>query len=407
MFPVPAFVQVLPVPAVSAPSSGTTRSVPTSYHTRRGSVTVDRMQVRYSGLAWALAAGGAWQLCTTGRRRQRQRWIIGRCAGTVEFANGLAGYKSNFIGKAPPFRLAFACHSIPHPDKVKKGGEDSFFACSDSQSFGVADGVGGWARDGIDPGKFSRNVLQYAYEGIRKTPAGSSADLKEALGGAVSRIISDGTQGGTTVLLGQLSGSTLTVMNFGDSGVIVLRPALRTKPNQPGGGNRPFFAPRTVLRSTDQTHFFNCPYQVSSQGRESMEPPDVIQLFVEAGDLIIAGTDGVFDNLFDGQIRQIAAAVLSQAWVEGSQDIQPGLELLAQELAKAANAVGGNGQGETPFMVSAKEEGLDFQGGKLDDTTVVVAMVVPQNSGAAATKPAEAVVGERLKMPQFHNFEQV
>jgi len=329
MLPAPAFVQVLPVSAVSAPASGATQSVPTSYHTRRGpgTVTEERMQGTYAGLAWALAAGGTWQLCVAGRRRQRQRWIIGRCAGTVEFANGLAGYKSNFIGKAPPFCLAFACHSIPHPEKVKKGGEDSFFACPDSQSFGVADGVGGWARDGIDPGIFSRNVLQYAYQGIRKTPAGSSADLRVAFGGAVNRILSDGTQGGTTVLLGQLSGSTLTVMNFGDSGVIVLRPALRTRQGAP---NRPFFAPRTVLRSIDQTHFFNCPYQVSSHSDDKMEPPDVIQLLVEAGDLIIAGTDGVFDNLFDGQIRQIAAGTLGEAWIEGEQDIQPCLEIFAE-----------------------------------------------------------------------------
>jgi len=400
MLPVTAFVQVLPFPAVNTPASGATRSVPTSYHTRRGSVTVERMQGTYTGFAWALAAGGAWQLCVAGRRRQRQGWIIGRCAGTVEFANGLAGYKSNFIGKAPPFRLAFACHSIPHPEKVKKGGEDSFFACPNSQSFGVADGVGGWARDGIDPGIFSRNVLQYAYEGIRKKPSGSSVDLMEAFGGAVSRIRSDGTQGGTTVLLGQLSGSTLTIMNFGDSGVIVLRPALRTRP---GAGNRPFFAPRTVLRSIDQTHFFNCPYQVSSHADDTIEPPDVIQLLVEAGDLIIAGTDGVFDNLFDGQIRQIAAVTLSQAWVEGNQDIQPCLETLAQELASAANTVGGKEDGETPFVVSAKEEGINFKGGKLDDTTVVVAMVVPQSSGVVATKPNEAVAS----MPLFHNFDQV
>jgi protein phosphatase PTC7 len=32
---------------------------------------------------------------------------------------------------------------IPHPDKVKKGGEDACFANSDMLL--VADGVGGWA----------------------------------------------------------------------------------------------------------------------------------------------------------------------------------------------------------------------------------------------------------------------
>jgi len=397
MLPVPAFVQVSPVPAVSRAHSATgatRRGVPAACDTPHGIVAAERTQGGYVGFAGALAAGSAWQLCVRGRRRHRQRWVVGRCKGTVEFANGLVGYKNNFIGKAPPFRLAFAVNNIPHPEKVKKGGEDSFFACPDSQSFGVADGVGGWARDGIDPGKFSRNVLKYAYDGIRETPADSSANLTGVLGGAVSRILSDGTQGGTTVLLGQLYGSTLTVMNFGDSGIIVLRPALRTKA---GGGNRPFFAPRIILRSVDQTHSFNCPYQVSSHTGQ-MEPPDVLQLIVQAGDLIVAGTDGVFDNLFDGQVQQIAAMTLSDAWVEGNKDIQPCLEICAQELAKAANTVGGREDGETPFAVSAREEGYEFKGGKLDDTTVVVAMVVPET---------EAVAGEGREMPQFNNFEKV
>lgn len=35
---------------------------------------------------------------------------------------------------------------IPHPQKVAKGGEDSFYIAASGRSFGVADGVGGWVR---------------------------------------------------------------------------------------------------------------------------------------------------------------------------------------------------------------------------------------------------------------------
>jgi hypothetical protein len=48
----------------------------------------------------------------------------------------------------------FGSHLIPHPTKAKKGGEDAFVAAHDLMV--VADGVGGWARSGIDPGLFSK-----------------------------------------------------------------------------------------------------------------------------------------------------------------------------------------------------------------------------------------------------------
>ncbi len=43
---------------------------------------------------------------------------------------------------------------IPHPQKAHKGGEDALFA--NEKFLVVADGVGGWATYGIDPGKYSK-----------------------------------------------------------------------------------------------------------------------------------------------------------------------------------------------------------------------------------------------------------
>jgi protein phosphatase PTC7 len=48
-------------------------------------------------------------------------------------------------------------HIIPHPDKVSKGGEDAGYA--DKKYLSVADGVGGWADEGVDPGKYSKNLI--------------------------------------------------------------------------------------------------------------------------------------------------------------------------------------------------------------------------------------------------------
>lgn len=45
----------------------------------------------------------------------------------------------------------------PHPDKAYKGGEDAGF--SSARLLSVADGVGGWAKHGVDPGKYSKELI--------------------------------------------------------------------------------------------------------------------------------------------------------------------------------------------------------------------------------------------------------
>jgi len=51
---------------------------------------------------------------------------------------------------------------IPHDDKRHRGGEDA--AASNQSVIVVADGVGGWAEMGIDPGIFSKELTRSALE---------------------------------------------------------------------------------------------------------------------------------------------------------------------------------------------------------------------------------------------------
>lgn len=47
---------------------------------------------------------------------------------------------------------------IPHDDKVHKGGEDALTVSPTLMA--VADGVGGWADKGVDPGLFSKQLCK-------------------------------------------------------------------------------------------------------------------------------------------------------------------------------------------------------------------------------------------------------
>jgi len=48
---------------------------------------------------------------------------------------------------------------IPHPEKAYKGGEDACFC--NNQLLCVADGVGGWADHGVDPGLYSKELVKH------------------------------------------------------------------------------------------------------------------------------------------------------------------------------------------------------------------------------------------------------
>ncbi|CAE7229844.1 unnamed protein product [Symbiodinium natans] len=120
------------------------------------------------------------------------------------------------------------------------------------------------------------------------------------------------------------------ILNLGDSGAMLLRPALRTPP----GSDQPLLFPRVVFRSSDQTHYFNCPYQLGS-GSLPVEAPDFIRVRVRTGDLVVAATDGVFDNLFDHQVQAIVAQQLAKAWSVGAP-VTPHLSGLATSIAKQA-----------------------------------------------------------------------
>ena len=148
---------------------------------------------------------------------------------------------------AASYHIVFGSHNIPHPDKASTGGEDAFFFDDDLGTFGIADGVGGSAKGGlVDPGAFSREILQRCHQTASMVP------LQQALQIACEAPISLG--GSSTLVLGQLEKGTnrLRLINLGDSGAMVFRPAIRHF----GDDDFQVLFPRCVLRTHDQEHGF-------------------------------------------------------------------------------------------------------------------------------------------------------
>lgn len=98
---------------------------------------------------------------------------------------------------------------------------------------------------------------------------------------------------------------------------------------------------------------------------------------VQPGDILIAGSDGLLDNVFN---RRAAKLV----WDAKQRGATPGVA--AQQLATFASSRARDPVYISPFAKQARQSGFRYQGGKVDDITVVVSYV--QEAGERPTAPA-------------------
>ncbi|KAL8145056.1 putative protein phosphatase 2C 55 [Apium graveolens] len=234
---------------------------------------------------------------------------------------------------------------LPHPDKEETGGEDAHFICSDEQAIGVADGVGGWADLGVNAGLYARELMSNSVTAIQDEPKGS-IDPSRVLEKAYS---STKARGSSTACIIALTGQGIHAINLGDSGFMVVRDGC------------------TIFRSTAQQHDFNFTYQLEN-GSDGDLPSsgEVITVPVAAGDVIIAGTDGLFDNLYNNDITAVVVHAVRAGF---------GPQVTAQKIAALARQRAQDKNRQTPFSSAAQEAGFRYYGGKLDDITVVVSYI--------------------------------
>ncbi|XP_073060127.1 probable protein phosphatase 2C 55 [Primulina eburnea] len=228
---------------------------------------------------------------------------------------------------------------VPKNKPNKPLGEDWHFIDQEAQVIGVADGVGGFASRGIDSGQYARELMGNAAEIVKQRRfVNPNQLLQEAF--SQSRL-----PGACTACIMAIEGNLLKATNLGDSGYAVIR----------GGA--------VVYKSPAQQTKFNLPYQMERK-KGGLELAEDLEVAVEAGDVIVAGTDGLFDNLFPEEIAAMVEISLEQ-------NNQP--EVLAQILATAALQKSLDRSCRSPFGVAAQAAGLIHSGGKYDDITVVVA----------------------------------
>jgi protein phosphatase PTC7 len=250
--------------------------------------------------------------------------------------------------------VARAVAYSPHPKKRSTGGEDAYVAMP--TLVGVADGVGSWADRGVDASKYSRALMKHCFDkAYEHAMQGDELQARELLRYAAGECAD--IQGSSTAALATLSGTTVEVCNLGDSGCLILRDG------------------KVEYRTEEQQHRLNFPFQLGTGSRDTPDDAVCAKVEVAEHDIVCVASDGILDNIYTDDIVRVIAKAMEDVKANDHKEVQKRLTAAANKLVALAESNALDRKAATPFAEKCLEAGMSIEGGKVDDTTVVLAMV--------------------------------
>ena len=274
---------------------------------------------------------------------------------------------------------------IPHDSKKFRGGEDA--ASTIDTMLVVADGVGGWANKGVNPGLYSRKLTETitASFAAMEPSEQASVDLKQLVHKS-NHIAADAHLGSATCTVVRLKdATTLETLNVGDSGYSIHR---RTPDTAPSADNL-----EVAYASIPGQKGFNFPYQLGGQYGDQVYEPNVTDgpntHTLQDKDVIVVVSDGIIDNIDPQEYHDCISRYQwsDQLDVPSKADFDAkykgyfdeselvSYSAVADCIARKAYFLGKDQTYFSPFARSAANYGKRYIGGKHDDITVVVAQV--------------------------------
>ena len=253
--------------------------------------------------------------------------------------------------KAPDLSFKSFCISV---GKSKDSNEDSYFISD--YALGIADGIGGVLTNfGVSSQQFSSELML----SCKKILTSESIQGKEAVQKALKNMDIGGS---STYLIASVKKNTLKVSNLGDSSLLLFR--------------RSIGEVKIILKTAPKTYDKTTPYQISkafspSQLKNSKGQikdrfnidSDEYSIFVQEGDFVLMGSDGLFDNVFVKDILKIVKKNFNS-----EEKVAEKIFELAKEKSVGTEA--------TPFSVRFSNEKNLWAGGKCDDITVLASKIV-------------------------------
>lgn len=292
--------------------------------------------------------------------------------------------------KNKPLCFSARAFQRTHPSKIRMGYKDADATLTSPMLLGVCDGVSQLEEYGMDPALLPHELLQTCEElaMLQLVPDGP-VNPQDAYRGPISLLKeayeATESKGSTTVLLGALDNSTrihgklhpmIAVLSIGDCELLMLR---RTH-----GRQSPLQAVfHTEMQRID--HNVQTPLQlarVDARIDEDFDESIALEVIEKGsavhcvsayeGDLVVMGSDGVFDNLFLDEIVEICNEAIPLPR-SGETFVPVPANLISQVcqriVLEAHSKSSDGGTGNFPDTPIGK-------GGKVDDTSVVVAEIV-------------------------------
>lgn len=260
----------------------------------------------------------------------------------------------------------------PKPEKKNTGGEDALIFSKNFMA--VADGVGGWIEKGIDSSKYSTALIRNVRDLFYTNSEHYSEKPKDLLVDAASRNTEVGT---STLIVCTLWENELKVGFVGDSGYMLLRPQLKTIERF----NMTNIIYETSIISEEQEHSFNFPYQIGTEGDDPETFSQEFSHEINFGDIVLVLSDGVLDNLYPQEIE----FYLNQ-YIQDNKDLYGAAfwdiifnfngQHFAQYLLEKTYQRSLDQSFVSPFSVGSLKSGMLLLGGKSDDISIVVGMIV-------------------------------
>lgn len=246
---------------------------------------------------------------------------------------------------------------LPRYDKLTTGGEDAIFL--DRNVLAIADGVSQWDEWGIDPAQYARGLM-YNLKGIVDAEDGTLPLPHELAWNIYNKTTAEGSCT-CTILSLDMEQPILYIGQVGDTGFCIIRFVEEN-------GQKVL---RIVRQYMSFQIIFNMPHQLCKDLMfgDTPDSGNYTLTDVQNNDIIIFGTDGLWDNLFENYILQIVEEMYPDGVV-----MDP--DQLAEVLVYEAHRFGMDTTYMSPFALNAIDAGyFGTQGGKPDDITVVVAQI--------------------------------
>lgn len=216
-------------------------------------------------------------------------------------------------------------------------------------AFGVFDGVAGRTKEGVISKIYARELCRLTAEYV----AGAGQRyIVDALNNAVMNNREPGT---STACVASLSQGHLRGVNVGDSGLIVFRDG------------------RNIFKTERQQHSFKIPFRLGFSSNDKVEDGEHFDFPTRVGDLIVMGSDGLWDNM---ELDEIAECLFYSLHLSPRRKLQKPLVQNAEGISLQAYCRSKRKSGMSPFVRDALKSDIVKEGGRMDHITVIVAEVV-------------------------------